>query len=552
MTGSVNGQLQPFFEKIKKLNAKSPFSFLLIAGDLFRGLTDESNDEDESVSSLLGGQLDIPLPTYFGIGQHALPPRVVERIQASDGEVCPNLYFLGKRSTTKTSDGVRIVTLGGVLDPNSTAGLSQDQHLPLHTGTDAKTLRGANSTDILLTACWPSGVRSGAAAAYPADAPEPRSEAGIADLCSSLRPRYHFSASADVFYEREPFVHPPGPATPDERQVTRFISLAPFGSPSKAKWLYAFSIDPTVKAPDTLPPLTTASPFAAKRKRPLDGQKEAFSRFAQRDSGGDAYRPSKKRQMRKRPLGPSECFFCLSNANVSQHMIASIGEEAYLATARGPLVSAADVEPLDFPCHILLIPLSHASELGLIAEAESRKNTFAEMQSYRKALQSMLKEDGQGNLGAVTWEISWKRGVHFHWQFLPVSKELVDNGLVEAAFKVQAENNQLTGMGRREIGDGMGEGEYFRVWIWAPGGPGGPAEVDQKASNGSGDSEVSLVLPLDPEVRFDVHFGRRVMAKLLEIGQRVDWKDCLQSEADETRDATAFKKAFEKWDFSLG
>lgn len=58
-------------------------------------------------------------------------------------------------------------------------------------------------------------------------------------------------------------------------------------------------------------------------------------------------------------------------------------------------------------------------------------------------------------------------------------------------------------------------------------------------------------LPLTSDFRFDLQFGRRVIAKLLGLEKRVRWQDCGQSEEEETREAEAFKKVFEKHDFSL-
>ena len=176
----------------------------------------------------------------------------------------------------------------------------------------------------------------------------------------------------------------------------------------------------------------------------------------------------------------------------------------------------------------------------------------------------MLETQAHGDLGAVTWEVSRREGVHVHWQFLPVKRELVEKGVVEAAFKVEAENERYPLFEAREIGNGSQErGDYFRVWIWAPEKTdklgvegeekGGGEENDAK--NGSEsmakEREKSLVLPLDHSFRFDLQFGRKVMAKLLGLEKRFNWRDCGQEEAEEVADAETFKKSFKRWDFSL-
>jgi Protein similar to CwfJ C-terminus 2 len=41
---------------------------------------------------------------------------------------------------------------------------------------------------------------------------------------------------------------------------------------------------------------------------------------------------------------------------------------------------------------------------------------------------------------------------------------------------------------------------------------------------------------------------RKVLASLLKVDERVDWKNCLQSEEDDKVDVLAFKNAFAPFD----
>jgi hypothetical protein len=537
------------------LQSKTPFSFAIVAGDLFADPSIESEENEESLKSLLNGQVDIPLPVYFGIGKHALPSSVIDRLESRDGEVCSNLYFLGKRSTTKTSEGIRVVSLGGALDATIAAGQSKEKYLPFHTEGDAKALHGANSAEILITSNWPSSIQTGSKVQGPRD-PIPIEEQCIAELCSRLKPRYHFSTSAETFYEREPFYHRPSETSPEERPLTRFISLASLSNTTKAKWLYAFSIDPKSSHPTSVPSGTTPCPFNIANKRSAivaPDEMQSYSRYSNGGKPNHSHRSSKRRRNQP-PPGPDECFFCLSNPNLSTHLITSIGSDAYLTTAKGPLTLKSTYPSLETPCHILIIPLAHAPTLSSIQEQESQKSTFQELQRYKNALNSMLHSKVGGKLGSVTWEVSRNRGVHFHWQFLPVPLDTIKKGLVEAAFKVEAENEQYPSVSKRDIGDGMGEGEYFRVWVWQP-----DEDMDQmeEIENGKEDghaskgSEFQLILPLVPEIRFDIQFGRRVMGKLLGLEKRLDWKDCIQEEEEEIEEAERFKALFKQFDFSL-
>ena len=196
-------------------------------------------------------------------------------------QLCDNLHFLKKRSTTKTSDGIKIVTLGGVPDPNAKEGTSQDQYLPTHTPGDAKALHGANSADILLTTVWPAGLRRGSKIELPEGAISPVGQDYIADLCTTLKPRYHFSTS-EFFYEREPFFHNPTADAPDAKPLTRFISIATYGNQEKQKALYAFTLQPTVDPLAVLPMGTTASPFISRGLRGAKRQSldpEPYNRY---------------------------------------------------------------------------------------------------------------------------------------------------------------------------------------------------------------------------------------------------------------------------------
>ena len=529
------------FDKLSKLHAKNDFSLALVVGDLFADPATASAEDQESLSSLMNGRIAIPLPTYFTLGKHALPPRVLERLEAGE-DVCENISFLGKRSTTKTSEGLRIVALGGHLDAELSA-ISKDKFLPFHTEGDAKALHGANNADILVTTNWPSMIRSNSNAELPERAAEPISEQCVADLCSALKPRYHFSSSNEFFYEREPFFYLTQNGSPDINSVTRFLSLAAFNNPVKQKSLYAFSIDPNATASNALPAGTTASPLnASKKRKALPDQEQSFSRFGG-SSHGHTYHHRGPKRRKAPPPGPGECFFCLSNPNLAAHLITSIGNDAYLTTAKGPLSDATTYSGIPFPAHILIIPLSHSPNLANITPPESRRATYHEMDRYRTALQNMLLSQSGSKIGAVTWEVSRIEGIHIHWQFLPVRADMVRKGLVEAAFKVEAENEKYPVFEAKDIGDGATQdGDYFRAWIWSP----EDAKIESK-----GVLERQLVLPLSTDFRFDLQFGRRVMAKLLGLEARLQWRDCLQSDEEEKRDADLFKEAFKRFDFSL-
>ncbi len=552
VVGSVNGQVRDIFKKLTALHAKNAFSFALISGDLLADPSTTSSQQEDEVTGLLNGSITVPLTTYFTVGRHALPARVIEKLESSDGELCENLYYLGNRSVLKTAGGIKIVALGGLLDSNIIAGHSKDRYAPFFTPTDAKSLHGANEADILLTSIWPSSICKGSKMSVPDGNMDPPSSDLVSDLCAKLRSRYHLSSS-EFFFEREPFfVASQTEGEDSPRQITRFISLAPLGNTQKEKSIYAFTIDTKSGPPSNIPPGTTSSPFASatKRRRP-PSMEQQYSRFAQSD-----HRPSKR--SRRAPPGPEECFFCLANPNVVTHLIASIGNDCYLTAARGPLPAPDTYPELRGSSHLLIIPLSHCPRLSDIPEPAVRSSTVAEMHRYRRALQSMVDRESNGKLGAVTWEVSRQQGIHAHWQFLPVSNEMIEKSLVEAAFKVEAENERYPAfevVKSKDEESMTDERDSFKLWVAGRGLRAARTTANGNQDEGSSTTsqvqEKCLLLPLPTDMRFDLQFGRRVMAKLLVLQDRINWKDCLQSTTEETEDVENFKLAFRDFDFSL-
>ncbi|CAG7920643.1 unnamed protein product [Penicillium olsonii] len=566
VVGGLNGQLRPFFTKLGKLQPKQNFSFAIIVGNLFGDCSTE--EETSDVHALLKGEIEVACPTYFSLGNRPLPPQVVEKIEADD-EVCSNLFFLGKRGSLKNMEGIRIAALGGTLGeskgdskPESNAG---GKFQPTYSEADARALFGIHKTDILITNQWPKDVRLGSGQKVSGDESELPSELQcLADVSATLRPRYHFSSSDGAFFEREPFFHMPTEEG-GGYQTTRFISLPAYGSRKDA--MYAFSLDPTAAPLVSIPPGHTICPWSAaqSKRKTLPSQKESFQRFAPSDVDRD---PGHRRRHKQRapPPGPDQCFFCLANPNIATHLVTSIGDHSYLTTAKGPLPSEKFFPSLDFPGHTLIIPFEHSPTIDLIFDPETRASTFAEMQRYRESLNQMLNEQSGGKLASVTWEVSRTNGIHTHWQWLPVPVEKVRGRLVEAAFQKEASNlryEKFKTIQSRENIDEHGMDDYFRLFIWTP-----PSAESEPKSEGeaqdlwsaaghkgvykteSGEEKITM-MPIGPETRFDLQFGRRVMGKLLLLDKRLDWKDCTQTEEEETKDAEAFKSAFKKHDFTL-
>lgn len=535
MVGEVNGQFPAVFQKLAALHAKNSFSFAIIAGNLFANPAEAAKDDEANVQSLINGNIQVPFTTYFALGSNPLPREVVEKLESSDDDLCHNLHFLGKRTTMKTAEGVRIVALGGQLDPNIIAGQSMDKYPPFYSETDAKILRGASTADILVTGEWPEGIRSRSQVAFNPDA-QPRAQQCVADLDVILKPRYHFSTSGTTFYEREPFFHVPSEETDGLYPITRFISLASYGNLAKQKWIYAFSLDPNTSNPVSPPSGSTICPMTHPdtRKRQAPEQRDSLVYDDGRRGGR---KPSKRRKGEHRgPLAASECFFCLANENIATHLVTSIGENSYLTTAKGPLSTSQTFQKIGFPCHILIIPFTHQSTLAAMEE-EDRHATYAEMQKYRVSMNKMLGSLAGEEYGSVTWEVSKSSLPHTHWQYLPVPADLIRKGLLEAAFRALAENLHWPKFSKEDVGDGFEEtSDFFRVIIWDP--------------KDDAEKQSSLIMRFDEKIKFHMQFGRETLAKLLRLDKRIDWRDCGQTQVEEEQDVAKFKEAFKEFDFA--
>ena len=183
--------------------------------------------------------------------------------------------------------------------------------------------------------------------------------------------------------------------------------------------------------------------------------------------------------------------------------------------------------------------------------------TYTEMLRFRSVLDRMYRARGAG---AVCFEVArGTRGMHAHWQVVPVRQEKLE--LVMDVFKVAAHREGLgefaekSGKELLQSEDHWGD-SYFRVWV-SPGA--GPQEVKSESEyQGKGkdkeeEEDKWQCLPLPMDKRFDLQFGRKVLAGVIggESEERVHWKNCIQSINEEKRDAEAFKGAFQPWDFTL-
>lgn len=457
-----------------------------------------------------------------------------------------------------TSEKIRIACLGGNLLPTDAALVTGPltKYSPSYTLGDARGLHGLHSAHILITNQLPLGVLYGSKKEVPEPIRAIEGERCISDLCAILRPRYHFSNTPTSSFSRESFKQLAPYESSEQDVITFFESLASYANASKqSKWVAAFKLDPSVSAAELAN--TTPSPFTqlliadSRKRRALEDQHQAYSRFNGND---DSNEPRHKRRRQQNGARLDDCFFCMTDPGFRMHLVGFIGNIVYLTVPKGPLPLRETFQPLGFPGHLLIIPTHHTQDenLAKLREDQEMKEEYEEMQQYRKALCKMLQDKCQGQLGAVCWEANRSRVRHQHWQFCPVPAQHASKGLVEAAFKLERESNEYPPFQMCEADRLLDQkSDYFRVWIWSPHTKASdPVAAADEVKNGDGEEglEKSMFFPLPSNQRFDLQFGRNVMAKILKLEARSNWRNTEQAEAEEERDKDTFTEAFEAFD----
>ncbi|OAL28671.1 hypothetical protein AYO20_09395 [Fonsecaea nubica] len=556
VVGSIRGELKKAFDKISKLQAKHNFSLAIVVGDLFGSPSDESDKGDDGeLKELLSGQIDVPLPTYFTVGDSPFPDTVKAKLE--DGDLCSNLFYLGRKGTMTTTDGVKIVSLGGRLKQNE-ASLTEKlgPYDPWYLDSEARGLHGAHSAHILVTNQWPANISNGSQIELPPALDETTGSQSIANLCQALKPWYHFSSSPSALWEREPFKQIIEYTSFDQPSITRFKSLPSVSAPTK-EWMSAFTLD------TSRPPATVDAPLESPfiRSSPPRKRQAADDRASYRDGDGDGHGPRNRKRARKGLRNdPNDCFMCLNKPGAKTHLVVSLGDESMATVTRGPLPMPSTFPQLSFTGHVMIIPYYHAADELAHGKRSPEEMTaeFNEMNRFRKALSVMIGAKSHGQLGAVCWEVNRTGIRHFHWQLIPCPVDRIKTGMVEAAFKVKASQYGYPDFQSCAANAQLPQrSDYFRVWTWLA----DPVQLADHANGNANDGDdvgvaKSIFFPLPTDQKFNIWFGREVMAGLLQLEHRVNWMDSIltkdgSDQAAEEEDAAGLRADFEEFDFAM-
>ncbi|GAB5363858.1 hypothetical protein AAMO2058_000919400 [Amorphochlora amoebiformis] len=539
--GDLHGCLNKAFKKADKINkAHGPFDAILCVGTSLSNPTTGASD----IKSYVSGERKAPLPTYFLAGkEHESTSGLLDSIP-DGGEIAPGLRYLGRSGVAEIS-GLRIGYISGFHDKmyykNRTPSAVRAKKYQSHFEEEdvLALLKAATETkegiDILLTNEWGNG------------------SSVVAEIAMALAPRYHFAATEQCFYKLKPY------RNSEAVHVTRFIALGNMGNPDKKqKYLYALNAKPLKAMADeekkSRPADCTLCPYdyvSVKRPSEISGdsggplkriklqkvdlkslEKTENDRFSGDYGGaGQAWRWSAPARGRGRGKGRGrgrgrgrsipqlprrmDCWFCLASPKVEEHLIVSVGNECYVAMAKGPLVDD----------HLLILPVGHVSTPGGLS-----KEQVSEIKVYEEAMQKYFSSKGNEML---LWErhLPSKFVSHVHFQTLPVAKRYVKvalEGLIERAKTLGLE---FKTMPKGQMASQVVGNQYFIRFRFGNGGDTYIATVDPSAD----------LRPLFPLVR-------RAVAEAIGQPGKSNWKACLTNKQHETDMVNRVKAKFEKFE----
>lgn len=481
--------IHPSVDLIKSVNIVNaqnkkagPFEFALFVGDVFRK---DYNDFDK---------LKPDIPIYFTQSKD-------EHIDYKSLD--SKFTFLGELGVFKMSNGLKIGYVG-----DSSKKFTKE---------DIVNKFKDQTLDIVLTKNWPDAIAKEEKLILSADL-------RLNSIIDSSKPQYWFACGNEkgIYFKREPYSI--------DGRITNFISLAEMGS---GRFWYAFQINPTPKQltepagkRPVIDPVNSNLP-----KRPLDLSTNSDTK--------------RKPQPVDKPFEglPESCFLCLSNPRFELHMVVSVANTCFLSITKGPLPLKNEY---GFSGHGMIVPIEHYPTLRALAESKDGNSKLQESDVYleiikiQRSLVSMFRS--LGPYSTVFWEISRKRSVHAHLQFLPVSDSLVNffqktlDSQIDFMSKTGSERIAYTKFESNdnfdELYETINSQDYVLFTVF------------------SNDSATKYLIKLGTNENkfFDAQFPRKVLAVLLNLKNRIHWSKCKETRDDESAEKSAFKSAYESFD----
>ncbi|KAJ6641197.1 CWF19-like protein 1 like [Pseudolycoriella hygida] len=494
---------------------------LLCVGDFFG----ENNDE---LIAFKNGNKVVPVPTYIlGPNDESVS---LEYQNLNEGEICSNLTYLGKRGLYTISSGIKIAYLSGIEGEKSDHSFDVEDVKAVRNScfinkTSAGEYRGI---DILLTSQWPFGVDNVGDQKTDKTTERHADSKLLSWLAREIKPRYHFAGMKGNYFERLPYRNSVGSNTQLEL-ATRFIALADVGNTTKAKYIYALSIAPVdkMRLMDLIQKTTDETPCpydsidlmkdVATKSQDTSAQ-FFYDTNSFNDDGGNYNRKRKGlgfdegKKRPKRVFDQEKCWFCLSSPSVEKHMVISVGDNFYLALAKGPVDET----------NILILSVTHIQSASLLTEED-----WKELEKFKEALRKYFKSEKK----VVTFFERNYKSSHLLINVVAVNEDL--DWRIKHSFDDRAEeyNLNLETIPRLTEATQLPEkGPYF------------VAELPDNTT-----------LMTRQMKQFPLHFGREVFcnSSLLNCEDKIDWRESVISKEEEIAMVKRFRDKFKPFDFTL-
>jgi Protein similar to CwfJ C-terminus 1/Protein similar to CwfJ C-terminus 2 len=431
------------------------------------------------------------------------------KINDEQNEICENLNYLGRKGVFTLASGFTVAYLSGTEGEKPGQFNKKDvvavRNSCLKNFTNMDDYRGI---DFLLTSQWPTGMVEG----------EENTSKLISFLSLGVKPRYHFVGMNNKYFEKAPFRFPAQNIRSIEA-VSRFISLAKQNNTTKSKFLYALNVAPlsTMRLTDLMQKSTDEidCPYIAIDFSEISGNTSEGSTqfFWNVDGGSDGKRGRNSENQRKKfkPMTDQEkCWFCLSSGDVEKHLIISIGDNFYIALAKGPLNNY----------HALILPVNHVQSSANLSEEH-----FQELELFKRALKKFYESK---NMCAVFFERNYKTS-HMQVNAVGIDKEVEWN--IKETFNEKAEEFSLQFETIPKLSSAKDLPERS------------PYFVVELPTN-----ETLITRTMN---RFPINFGRDFLCAetLLNAEDKVDWRNCQLSKGIEDDLVKIFRVGYKEFDF---
>ncbi|KAG1653851.1 hypothetical protein FOA52_009081 [Chlamydomonas sp. UWO 241] len=244
----------------------------------------------------------------------------------------------------------------------------------------------------------------------------------------------------------------------------------------------------------------------------------------------EASNPREPKAPREQPTSSEGCWFCLGSSAADVALVASVGEEAYIAMDKGGIDGT----------HVLVVPIDHAR-----CSAELSPGAFAEVDRYLSALSSAYAAKGLVMIAFERFLVLRKSaggGNHAHINAIGVPR-----ARAEGARDTFAKALSAAGLGEfveLEAGPGPSAAQSsLRAALTPPAGQSMTPEYFQVILP---DGVRLLKVLQRGEPRFPLNLGREVLACLAGCQERADWKQCSRTDAETAAASDAFKEMFKE------